>query len=198
MLNQTAIVFGGSGGIGRAICLEFARLGATVVAIGRNSSALDEVLKNLPTTSDQEHSILNCDVTDTKNISQVLDFINKKYEKVNHLVNAFGINSDSLLVRQPDSDIYKTINSNLIGTINTCKAFTKLFLSQKHGSIVNISSIVGQHGNIGQTVYSASKAGVIAFSKSLAKEIGPKNIRVNVICPGYINTNMTKSIYICI
>ncbi|PVU86791.1 hypothetical protein BB561_006548 [Smittium simulii] len=230
MLGQTVVVMGASGGIGEAVCLSFAKMGANVVACGRRNPILETLLEKLnsqkietsspPTSLDsnvstlapklkskyaaeipcailhkQHHNIHICDVSNYNSITTLLSYLQKHSSSVSHLINAFGITSDSILLKQPLADIQRVLDTNLLGTINSCKAFSRIFLKQRYGNIVNISSVVGQHGNRGQAVYAASKAGVIGFSKALAKEMGPANVRVNVICPGFIQTDMTKNIF---
>ncbi|OMJ28352.1 Carbonyl reductase family member 4 [Smittium culicis] len=201
MLSKTAIVTGGSGGIGRAICIELAKAGITVLPVGRNKIELDNTIAEAKShSSNLNHKFFICDVSNANEISSLASEIkelikNKEIPQIHHLINSAGINKDSLLIRSTVSELEQILSVNLYGTINMCKQFTKtFFLRQKSGSIINISSIVGQHGNAGQTIYSASKAGVIGFSKSLAKELAPINVRVNTICPGYIETKMTGNL----
>ncbi|OMJ20321.1 Carbonyl reductase family member 4 [Smittium culicis] len=201
MLSKTAIVTGGSGGIGRAICIELAKSGITVLPIGRNKNELDITIAEAKSqSSNLNHKSFTCDVSNANEISllasQIKELIkNKEIPQMHYLINSAGINKDSLLIRSTESELVQMLSVNLFATINMCKQFTKsFFLRQKCGSIINISSIVGQHGNAGQTIYSASKAGVIGFSKSLAKELAPINVRVNTICPGYIETKMTGNL----
>ncbi|OLY80520.1 Carbonyl reductase family member 4 [Smittium mucronatum] len=199
--TTTALVTGGSGGIGRAICIELARRGATILPAGRNAQELTETLNLINDANPSaNHKAFSCDIKDPASIQDLVDSV-KKHASLNniptigHLINVAGTNSDSLLVRSSPTQIDSIISTNLIGTINMCKYFTKtFFLKQRAGSIVNISSVVALHGNTGQSVYSASKAGILGFSKSLAKELAPANIRVNVVCPGLIDTNMTGTL----
>ncbi|XP_008064030.1 carbonyl reductase family member 4 [Carlito syrichta] len=118
----------------------------------------------------------------------------KRLGQVNFLVNAAGINRDSLLVRTKTEDMLSQLHTNLLGSMLTCRAAVRTMIQQQGGSIVNVGSIVGLKGNSGQSVYSASKAGVVGFSRALAKEVGRKKIRVNVVAPGFVYTDMTKDL----
>ncbi|XP_060134677.1 3-oxoacyl-[acyl-carrier-protein] reductase isoform X1 [Zootoca vivipara] len=138
-----------------------------------------------------DHLAFRCDVSKEEDIQNVFKEMETSLGQINYLVNAAGINRDGLLLRTKADDMLAQLQTNLLGTMLTCKAAVKGMIQQQGGAIVNIGSIVGLKGNSGQSVYSASKAGLVGFSRSLAKEIARKNIRVNMVAPGFIHTDMT-------
>ena len=161
----------------------------------------NEELKN--TVSDIEKNGVRClavkgDVTSFSDAEQMVKEIFEKYERIDVLVNNAGITKDNLFIRMKKEDFDDVINVNLVGTFNVTKNVVPIMIKQKYGRIINISSIVGISGNAGQANYSASKAGIIGFTKSLAKELGARNILVNAIAPGFIETNMTSVLKDCI
>lgn len=133
----------------------------------------------------------SCDVAKEENVQHTFEEMEKHLGPVSFLVNAAGINRDSLLVRAKAEDMISQLHTNLLGSMLTCKVAMKMMI-QQGGSIVNVGSVIGFKGNVGQSVYSASKGGLIGFSRSLAKEVARKKIRVNVVAPGFIHTDMTK------
>ncbi|KAG9479940.1 hypothetical protein GDO78_011784 [Eleutherodactylus coqui] len=140
------------------------------------------------------HLALSCDIASEQDVQRTFQEIVKNVGNVNYLVNAAGINRDALLLRTKTEDILSQLSINLIGPMYTCKAALRGMIQQQDGAIVNIGSIVGHKGNAGQSVYSASKEGLVGFSKSLAKEVARKNVRVNVVAPGFIHTDMTSDL----
>ncbi|KAJ1846867.1 hypothetical protein LPJ73_004406 [Coemansia sp. RSA 2703] len=191
LAGRTALVTGASGGIGRAICEELARRGARIVATGRSSSKLATLRSSLyqiqPTL---EHQTIECDLLDTSS-NEIKSLTSNN---VDILVNAAGISRDSLLLRQKKEDVLEMMQVNLMSCIEVCKQVSQGMVRRRSGCIVNVSSVVGLHGNTGQSAYAATKAGMIGFTKSLARELGPKGIRVNAIAPGFINTELTRDI----
>ena len=183
MDGKTALVTGGSRGIGRAIALELARGGAQVV-LGYNSGADDaeEVAKEAGGRAVQ------ADVSDPEQAKRLVE----EAGELDILVNNAGLTRDGLLARMPDADWRDVIETNLSSVFYTCRAAVRGMMKKRAGSIVNVSSIVGVHGNWGQTNYGASKAGIIGFTKSLARELGSRNVRANVVAPGYVNTRLTN------
>jgi len=181
--GKTALVTGGSRGIGRAIALELARGGAQVV-LGYNSGAADaeEVAKEAGGRAVQ------ADVSDPEQAKRLVE----EAGEIDILVNNAGLTRDGLLARMPDADWRDVIETNLSSVFYTCRAAVRGMMKKRAGSIVNVSSIVGVHGNWGQTNYGASKAGIIGFTKSLARELGSRNVRANVVAPGYVNTRLTN------
>lgn len=184
--NKVAVVTGGAKGIGLSISEKLVSSGAKVYALGRAAnhdinSKLDIIYKQ-------------CDVSDLESVTEVLNSIQKESGTIDILVNNAGITKDNLILRMSESDFDDVININLKGVFNTCKVVSRFMLSQKQGRIINIGSIVGTTGNAGQSNYAASKAGLIGFTKSLAKELAGRNILVNLIAPGYVLTEMTNKL----
>lgn len=192
--NKICVVTGGSRGIGRSICLEFAKAGATVlVNYNFNENAANEVVEQIKSFGGKAESIC-ADVSDSSKVDTMIKYIVKKYKTIDILVNNAGITKDSLLVRLKEEDWDKVIDTNLKGVFNTSKAVAKIMFKKRQGRMINIASIVGIYGNAGQTNYAAAKSGVIGFTKSLAKELGPRGITVNAVAPGFIKTDMTASL----
>ncbi|KAM8940208.1 3-oxoacyl-[acyl-carrier-protein] reductase isoform 2-T2 [Pelodytes ibericus] len=188
-MSKVCAVFGGSRGIGKAVAKLLSQKGYKVAVISRNldvaKAAADEV--------GGSHLVLSCDISKEKEVQDTFKEIVKRVGHVHYLVNAAGINKDALLLRSTSEDILSQLSINLLGSIQTCKVAIKGMIQLQGGAIVNIGSVVGHKGNAGQSIYSASKEGLVGFSKSLAKEVAKKNIRVNVVAPGFIRTDMTSS-----
>jgi 3-oxoacyl-[acyl-carrier protein] reductase len=183
--GRTALVTGASRGIGRAIAVELANAGANVV-LGYRSGAeeSEEVAKEIGGRAVQ------ADVSDSEDAQRLVE----EAGEVDILVNNAGITRDGLLARMSDDDWRVVLDTNLGGTFNTCRAVSRGMMKRRGGAIVNVSSIVGVHGNPGQTNYSASKAGIIGFTKALARELGSRGVRANVVAPGYISTRLTNEL----
>jgi 3-oxoacyl-[acyl-carrier protein] reductase len=183
--GRTALVTGGSRGIGRAIATELASAGAQVV-IGYRSEGgeADEVAGEIGGRAVQ------ADVSNPEEAKRLVD----EAGEVEILVNNAGVTRDGLLARMSDDDWQTVLDTNLGGTFNTCRAVTRGMMKRRAGAIVNVSSVVGVHGNPGQTNYSASKAGIIGFTKALARELGSRGVRANVVAPGYISTRLTNEL----
>ena len=191
--NKNVIITGASQGIGKKIAELYSCYNSNIFLISRNRTALEKIKDELKKKS----QIINCysvDVLDSKKITNTIKDIYNKYKKIDVLINNAGITDDSLLATMSTKQWHSVINTNLHGTFNCTKSVVKYMIKQKSGKIINISSIIGQIGNKGQSNYAASKAGIVGFTKSLAKELGPRNINVNAINPGYIKTNMTLNI----
>ncbi|KAM9329291.1 3-oxoacyl-[acyl-carrier-protein] reductase [Gastrophryne carolinensis] len=188
-MSKVCAVFGGSRGIGKAVAKVLVEKGYKVAIISRNLQAATATAGELGA-----HLALSCDIAKEEDVQHTFQDIVKNIGSVNFLVNAAGINRDGLLMRTRTEDILAQLSINLIGPMNTCKAALRTMVQQQNGAIVNIGSVVGHKGNAGQSVYSASKEGLVGFSKSLAKEVARKNIRVNVVAPGFIHTDMTSSL----
>jgi 3-oxoacyl-[acyl-carrier protein] reductase len=185
--NKVIIVTGGSRGIGKAIAEKFAEEGAKVVITYKN--AVDaEYFEG----KGIKHAM--CDAANTAEVQVFIDSVIKEFGKVDVLVNNAGLTKDGLLMRMSEADWDIVLNTNAKGVFNFTKAVCRQMISQKQGKIVNISSVVGITGNAGQSNYSASKAAVIGFTKSIAKELASRNINVNCIAPGYIDTDMTSKL----
>jgi 3-oxoacyl-[acyl-carrier protein] reductase len=183
--GRTALVTGGSRGIGQAIATELANAGAQVV-IGYRSGA-EEAEK---VAGEIGGKAVQADVSDPEDAKRLVE----ESGDVEILVNNAGVTRDGLLARMSDEDWDVVIDTNLRGTFNTCRAVTRGMMKRRAGAIVNVSSIVGIHGNPGQTNYSASKAGIIGFTKALARELGSRGVRANVVAPGYISTRLTNEL----
>jgi 3-oxoacyl-[acyl-carrier protein] reductase len=191
--NKVAIVTGGSRGIGRAIALEFASRGAVVV-VNYNSSpdAAGEVVKQI-TEAGGKASSHQADVSDLKQAEALIKFTVDTFGDLNILVNNAGITRDQLIMMMPEADWDAVINTNLKSTFNCSKAAVKHMMRKRTGRIINMASVAGQMGNPGQTNYSASKGGQIAFTKALAREVAGRNITVNAIAPGFVDTEILKA-----
>jgi 3-oxoacyl-[acyl-carrier protein] reductase len=183
--GKTALVTGGSRGIGRAIALELARAGAGVTLSYR--SGKDEAEQ---VAAECGANAVEADVSDAEQAKALV----LAAGDIDILVNNAGLTRDGLLARMSDDDWRTVIETNLYGVFHTCRAAIRGMIKRRAGSIVNVSSIVGLHGNPGQTNYSASKAGIIGFTKALARELGNRGVRANVVAPGYVDTRLTQVI----
>ncbi|XP_075053951.1 3-oxoacyl-[acyl-carrier-protein] reductase [Mixophyes fleayi] len=188
-MAKTCAVFGGSRGIGKAVAKLLVQRDHKVAVISRNLDVAKATAGEIGA-----HLALSCDIAKEQDVQRTFYQIVKILGNVNYLVNAAGINRDGLLLRTKSEDIQSQLSINLVGSIHTCKMALRGMVQQQGGAIVNIGSIVGHKGNAGQSIYSASKEGLVGFSKSLAKEVARKNIRVNVVAPGFIHTDMTSSL----
>ncbi|XP_025904499.1 carbonyl reductase family member 4 [Nothoprocta perdicaria] len=186
-MSKICAIFGGSRGIGKAVAGLLAQKGCRLAIVARNLEVAQATAHHLG----EGHLALSCDVSREEDVQNTFEEIQKNLGPINYLVNAAGINRDGLLLRTKTEDMISQIHTNLLGTMLTCKAAVKSMIQHQGGAIVNIGSIVGIKGNSGQSVYSASKAGLVGFSRSLAKEVARKKIRVNVVAPGFIHTEMT-------
>ena len=192
--SKVAIITGGSRGIGKSICETFAQNGCNIAFTYNNSKDSAEALAKELNSSGIKAKAYKSDASNFDDATKLVEDVLNDFGKIDILVNNAGIKKDNLLMRMEKSDFDSVINTNLSSVFNLTKASIKTFLKQRNGSIVNISSVVGVKGNAGQSNYSASKAGIIGFSKSIALELGSRNIRCNVIAPGFIETDMTDSL----
>ena len=187
--DKKILITGATGGIGNSLVKKFLSLEGTVLATGTNSEKLDALKKEFPNIS-----VLKFDISEHSKIEEFIENANSQLVGLDILVNNAGITMDNLSLRMKDEEWRKVIDINLTSTFYLCKHAIKKMLRNKYGRIVNITSIVGHTGNLGQANYSASKAGMVAMSKSLAIEYAKKNITINCVSPGFIQSKMTDKI----
>ncbi len=191
--NEVALISGSSRGIGQAIALELGRRGATVIGTATSEGGAEKITAVL-----KENGItgkgLMLDVTDQASVDGVLETIQKEFGTPTILVNNAGITRDNLLMRMKDDEWDAIINTNLTSAYRLSKACLRGMMKARKGRIISIASVVGASGNAGQTNYSAAKAGMIGFTKSLAREVGSRGITVNAVAPGFIDTDMTRAL----
>ena len=194
LANKTALVTGASRGIGRATALELAKAGAEVaVNYAGNRAAAEEVVAQIQAAGGQAFMV-QADVGDAAAVDAMVKSVVEQFGSIDILVNNAGITRDNLIMRMKEEDWDAVIHTNLKGIFNCTKVVTKLMMKQRYGRIVNMTSVVGVMGNAGQSNYAAAKAGVIGFTKSMAKELASRNITVNAVAPGYISTDMTADL----
>ena len=192
--GKNVIVTGATRGIAREIALTLAQNGANIAMNYRNLNSEVEDLINEIKSFGVDALAIKCDVSITEEVDNFVKEVKSHYNTIDVLVNNAGITKDGLILRMKEEDFDDVLDVNLKGTFNTTKSVSSIMVRQKYGKIINISSVVGIAGNAGQCNYAASKAGVIGFSKSVARELASRNINVNVVAPGYINTDMTKNL----
>ncbi|XP_046892711.1 carbonyl reductase family member 4 isoform X1 [Hypomesus transpacificus] len=204
-MSRLCVVCGGSKGIGRAVSRLLAERGFRVVVLSRNQDAGQATVTSL---KGADHLAFSCDVSQEQEVQKTFENIQKTCGNISYLVNAAGINKDSLLLRARPEDMVSVLHTNLLGSMLTSRAALRSMLRAQGGAIVNIGtqpphpgpdschqgSVVGLKGNSGQCVYSASKAGLEGFTRSLAKEVASRNVRVNLLAPGFIRTDMTAGL----
>jgi len=190
--GKIALVTGGASGIGNAISKKLAEAGATVIINYNSSEAKANALVDEIMAMGKEAIAIKANVSNFLEATNLVDQVFSKYEKIDILVNNAGITADNFILRMSEEDFDKVLATNLKGTWNCSKQAAKYMSKQRFGRIINISSIVGLVGNAGQSNYAASKAGVIGLTKALAKELSKRNVLVNAIAPGFIETEMTK------
>ncbi len=188
--NRVAVVTGGSRGIGRAVALEFAARGAAVVVnYNKSPEAAEEVVKKIQEAGGKA-AAFQADVSDFKQAEALIKFAVETFGDLSILVNNAGITRDTLIMMMSEADWDAVINTNLKSTFNCSKAAVKHMMRKRYGRIINMASVAGQMGNAGQVNYSASKGGQIAFTKALAREVASRNITVNAIAPGFVDTEI--------
>ncbi len=193
LVNKVALVTGGARGIGREIALLFAREGADIVIGDVNLQEAEKTCRDIEALGRKALSV-ELDVTSFLKVEAAINKILDKFTKIDILVNNAGITKDGLMLRMSEPDWDAVIAVNLKGTFNCIKAASKVMIKQRSGKIVNIASIIGIIGNPGQANYSASKAGIIALTKTSAKELASRNININAVAPGFIQTEMTAKL----
>jgi len=193
--KRTIVVTGGSKGIGRAICLRFAREGARIIFVHYDPDDLAEKeTLELLDTMNVEASSEKLDVSSFRDVEEFFQRVIKDFQRVDVLVNNAGITRDAFLMRMSEEQWDQTLQINLKSVFNCTKAVTRSMIKERSGRIINISSVVGQIGNIGQANYGASKAGIMGFTKTVARELAGRGITVNAVAPGFINTEMTQKL----
>jgi len=192
--DRVALVTGASRGIGRAIAATLAREGAFVyVNYSSNREAAEETLQMIK-ESGGAGEVIGFNVSDPSEVKESIGRIISEKNRLDILVNNAGVARDNLIVRLKEEDFDEVIGVNLRGVFNCCRSVARQMMKQRWGRIVNVTSVVGEMGNPGQTVYAASKAGIVGFTKSLAKELASRGITVNAVAPGFIETDMTSSL----
>lgn len=194
MLNgQIALITGASRGIGQAVALELGKQGATVIGTATSQSGADNISAYLSQATIKGTG-LALNVTDAQQIEQALQTIRTQFGEISILVNNAGITRDNLLMRMKEEEWDDIMDTNLKSVFRLSQAVLRAMMKARFGRIINIASVVGVMGNAGQTNYAAAKAGIIGFSKSLAREVGSRNITVNCVAPGFIDTDMTRAL----
>ena len=194
LAGKVALITGASRGIGRAIALELASSGADVIVnYGGNTEAANEVVTKIQTMGRRAIAV-KANVAVGSEVEEMVAFILQQFDKIDILVNNAGITRDNLLMRMKEEEFDEVINTNLKGVFHCIKAVTRPMMKQRSGRIINISSVVGVLGNAGQANYVAAKAGVIGLTKSVARELASRNITVNCVAPGFIETDMTAKL----
>jgi len=191
--GKVAIVTGGSRGIGKQICLRLAREGAKIAIFDIEEASLKETAEQIKDIG-SEVLPLGVDISDFEKVDRAAKKVIDRFERIDILVNNAGVNEDKLLLRMREEDWDKVLQVNLKGTFNCLRAVIRTMVKQREGKVINISSVIGLRGNIGQANYAASKAGIIGLTKSVAKEVGRYGITVNAIAPGFIDTPMTEKL----
>lgn len=191
MDRKVALITGASRGIGEAIAIRLSKDYDIVLNYARSEAQAKEVLTKL---SPGRHRMIKCDVANSEQVEAMLQTIQKEYGHIDVLVNNAGITKDSLLLRMKEEDFDDVIQINLKGTYNCVRHIARIMMKQRSGRIVNMASVVGLCGNVGQVNYAASKGGVIALTKAAAKELAARGICVNAVAPGFIDTDMTQAL----
>ena len=191
--GKVALITGGARGIGKELALRFAKEGSDIAICDVNMELLEQTAEEIR-GMDKDVLVFKADVTSSTEVQNMLDKILDKFKKLDILINNAGITRDSLILRMPEEDWDRVIAVNLKGSFVCTKAAAKVMLKQRFGKIVNLASIIGIMGNIGQANYAASKAGIIGLTKSVAKELAPRGVCVNAIAPGFIKTEMTAKL----
>lgn len=188
--EKTAIVTGSAQGIGKAIANEFVRRGANIVVVDMDQEKIDDAVAEMKTINRNVFGV-RCDVTQESQVEELVKQAKEQFQTIDILVNNAGITRDKLLMRMSLADWEAVLRVNLTGTFLCTQKVSKVMMRQRKGKILNIASVIGIIGNAGQSNYAAAKAGIIAFTKSVAKELASRNINVNAIAPGFIKTAMT-------
>ena len=193
--NRKAIITGASKGIGKAIAFNLAKNGCDLLLISRTKSDLEKVKNEILNNHKVHIACYELDISNFESVKKNLKKIIDKEFTIDILINNAGITQDNIIARMTIDEWNKVIQTNLTGYFNCCRHIIRHMIKNKYGRIINISSIIGSNGNIGQINYSASKAGLVGLTKSLSKEVGSRNITVNSVAPGFIKTDMTQDLH---
>ena len=191
--EKVAIVTGASRGIGEGIATQLSNCGAKIILIARNADKLNIVQKTIISKGGIAEGITG-DVSSLESFAEIISSANEKWGRIDILVNNAGVARDNIIMRMKEDDWDEVMSINLKGCFNGIKSVTRPMIKNKAGRIINITSVIGQIGNAGQSNYAASKAGIMGLTKSMAKELGSRNITVNAVAPGYIATDMTNKL----
>ena len=194
LADQIALVTGGSRGIGRATVLALGRLGAHVIINYRDNLASAETTLRDLLAAGSRGELCRFDVSDEKQVDEAVKKIVDHHKKIDILINNAGVSSDNLLIRVKPEDWDQVVGTNLKGAFFCTRAVTRVMIRRRYGRIVNLSSVVGQMGNAGQSVYAATKAGILGFTKAVAREVASRGVTVNAVAPGLIETEMTAQL----
>ena len=192
MERKTAFISGASRGIGEAIAITLSKEYDVIINYANSEAGAKAVLAKLDPSG--KHKMMQCDVANEQDVKEMMDTIVKEYGHLDVVVNNAGITKDNLLLRMREEEFDDVIRINLKGTYNCIRHVARIMMKQRHGKIVNMASVVGLCGNIGQVNYAARKGGVIAMTKAVAKELAPRGINVNAVAPGFIQTAMTDTL----
>jgi 3-oxoacyl-[acyl-carrier protein] reductase len=193
LTGQTAVVTGASQGLGKAIAMALAAAGAKVACVARSAEKLADTVTAIAAAGGQAEAC-PCDVKESAPVDALIDGLAEKWGKIDILVNNAGVTRDTLLPRMSDDDWDTVIDTNLRGSFLFARAVSRHMMRARYGRIINISSVSGLMGNPGQTNYSASKAGLIGFTRSLSRELAGRKVTINAVCPGFIESDMTKAL----
>jgi len=191
--GKTAIITGASKGIGKAIALHLASCGANISLVARNQLELDKVKNKILDSGGQAETLVG-DVSNLDSFNEIVSLTMEKWNDIHILINNAGITKDNIIMRMTEEEWQTVIDVNLKGCFNGIKAVSKQMMKKKYGKIINITSVIGLIGNSGQGNYSSAKAGILGLTKSIAKELGSRNITINAVAPGYIETEMTEKL----
>lgn len=192
--GKIAVITGGSRGIGKAIAIKFAKLGADIaINYVSSSEKADEVIREIKSHG-VEAAAFKCDVSNSVEVQEMINKVKDKWQRIDILVNNAGITKDGIMLRMKEEDFNQVVDINLKGVFNCIKHTGTVMVKQRRGNIINISSVVALIGNPGQINYTAAKAGVLGMTKTAAKELSKRGIRVNAIAPGFIQTDMTETL----